>query len=261
MAWRSRPMRLPLSASALEGRGVVGLHMALRGLAGRIGFDPRPPAPTAAARASATVRVHRPGGVLRHRDRNDAAAADESHRGLQSDQAVHRRGADDAAVGLGADADRGEARGDRGAGAGARAAGIAIEHVRVLRLPAARAPARGRSRGAEVGPLAQVRLAEDHGARRAQARRRGRRPARGGCSRAPASPAEFTMPATSMLSLSSTGMPCSGPRSLPALRSASSCVGVVERLRIQFDHGVQLRARIIDGSRCDRDTPASARAT
>ena len=35
-------------------------------------------------------------------------------------------------------------------------------------------------------------------------------------------PAEFTMPAMSTLSLISTGIPCSGPRTLPALRSASS---------------------------------------
>ena len=35
-------------------------------------------------------------------------------------------------------------------------------------------------------------------------------------------PAELTRPATSTLSLIRTGRPCSGPRSLPALRSASS---------------------------------------
>jgi hypothetical protein len=34
-------------------------------------------------------------------------------------------------------------------------------------------------------------------------------------------PAEFVIPTASMLSLSSTGMPCIGPRTLPALRSAS----------------------------------------
>ena len=56
------------------------------------------------------------------------------------------------------------------AGAGARSAGIAIEHVGVLRLPAARAPAGRRPRRAEVGPLAQVGLAEDDRAGLAQPR-------------------------------------------------------------------------------------------
>ena len=55
-------------------------------------------------------------------------------------------------------------------GAGARSAGVAIEHVRILRLSAARAPARRRSRRSEVGPLAQVGLAEDDGACRAHPR-------------------------------------------------------------------------------------------
>ena len=63
-----------------------------------------------------------------------------------------------------------EVRGDRRAGARARAGRVAIERVRILRLPAAAAPAAGRVRRAEVRPLAQVRLAEDDRARLAQAR-------------------------------------------------------------------------------------------
>ena len=60
-------------------------------------------------------------------------------------------------------------------------------------------------------------------------------------------PAEFTMPATSMLSLISTGMPCSGPRTLPALRSASSASASAQGRRVELDHRVQRRARIVDG--------------
>ena len=167
---------------------------------------------------SATVRAHRAGGVLRDGNRNDARAAHQPHRRFQADEPVHRRGTDDAAVGLGADADGGEAGGDCRAGAGARSARVAIEHVRILRLSTARAPAGGGSRGAEVRPFAQVRLAEDHGAGIAQALHEEGVP-RGRCSAIASEPAEFTMPATSMLSLIRTGMPCSGPRTLPAFRS------------------------------------------
>ena len=60
-------------------------------------------------------------------------------------------------------------------------------------------------------------------------------------------PAELTMPTTSMLSLSSTGRPCSGPRTLPALRSASSAIGVGQRLRVQLDHRVERRTGLVDG--------------
>ena len=105
---------------------------------------------------------HRTGGVLRMRDRDDAAAADEAHRRLDADQAGHRRRADDAAVGLGTDADRGQACGDRATRAGARPAGVAIQCVGAVRLSAASAPARGRARRAEIRPFAEVGLAQDH---------------------------------------------------------------------------------------------------
>ena len=45
-------------------------------------------------------------------------------------------------------------------------------------------------------------------------------------------PAELTMPTTSMLSLISMGRPCSGPRSLPVLRSASSAVASASALAL-----------------------------
>ena len=46
--------------------------------------------------------------------------------------------------------------------------GVAVERVGIARQAAARAPAAGRARRADVGPLAQVGLAEDHGAGVAQ---------------------------------------------------------------------------------------------
>ena len=97
-------------------------------------------------------------------------AADEADRRLQADDAVDRGRTDDAAVGLGADTDGGEAGGDRAAGAGARAARIAVEQVRVSRLSAAAAPTRRRTRRAEIRPFTQVGLAENNGTRVAQPR-------------------------------------------------------------------------------------------
>ena len=111
---------------------------------------------------------HRARSVLAVRNRDDAAAAHQSHGWLDADEPGHRRRADDAAVGLRADASGGHARGDRRAGAGARTARVAIEHVWILRLATARAPARRRAGRSDVGPLAEVGLAENHGAGFAQ---------------------------------------------------------------------------------------------
>ena len=41
-------------------------------------------------------------------------------------------------------------------------------------------------------------------------------------------------------------MPCSGPRTLPALRSASSARRIGSGLRIDLDHRIQLRPGIVD---------------
>ena len=57
-----------------------------------------------------------------------------------------------------------------GGRARAGAAGVAVEHVGVAGLAAPAAPAAGRVEAAEVGPLAEVGLAEDDGAGGAQAR-------------------------------------------------------------------------------------------
>ena len=47
------------------------------------------------------------------------------------------------------------------------------------------------------------------------------------------------MPTTSMLSLSSTGMPCSGPRTFPALRSASSASASAIAAGVDLDDRIQ----------------------
>ncbi len=104
----------------------------------------------------------RPGGILRSGDRDDAVAADQTDGGFQADQGGHGRRADDAPVGLGADADGGKSRGDRAAGARAGAAGRSIQRVGIARLPAARTPAGAGAGRTEIRPLAQVGLAEDH---------------------------------------------------------------------------------------------------
>ena len=60
-------------------------------------------------------------------------------------------------------------------------------------------------------------------------------------------PAELTMPTTSMLSFSSTGMPCSGPRTLPRPAFGVERVGLGQGLRVDLDDRVQPRARVVDG--------------
>ena len=101
-------------------------------------------------------------------DGDDPAAGDEPDGGLDPHERARRGRADNGPVGLGADADRGEVGGDRGPRAGARAAGTAVEGVGVPALAAPGAPAARRAARAEVRPLGQVRLPDDHGARLAQ---------------------------------------------------------------------------------------------
>ena len=89
--------------------------------------------------------------------------------GFKPDEAAVVRGRHDRAVRLRAHRDRAEVRRRGGAGARARARRVAVERVRVAALPAAAAPAALGVRGAEVRPLREVRLAENHGAGVAQA--------------------------------------------------------------------------------------------
>src|SRR5439155_6241382 len=101
-------------------------------------------------------------GVLRVRDRHHTGAAGEADRRLDRRYAVGVAGADDAAVGLAAERNRREVRRRRCARAGARAARVAVDAVRVVRLPAAAGPAADRLERAEVRPLGEVGLAENH---------------------------------------------------------------------------------------------------
>ena len=112
---------------------------------------------------------HRSRGVLAVRDRDDAGAADEADRRLDADDAVGRPRADDRPVGLRADRRRNEAGSHRDRRPRARSAGVPVEGVGIAALAAARAPAARRAGRAEVGPFAQVRLADEPGARLAQA--------------------------------------------------------------------------------------------
>ena len=164
------------------------------------------------------VAGHRPGRVLLRRDRDDAAAADQAEGGLDADDVVGAGRADDRAVGLGADGDRGQVRGGGDRRAAAGAARVAVEDVRVVGLPAPRGPSARRRGGPEVGPLGEVRLAQDDRAGGAQLATRnasaGPAPTRASepavvCSRS----------AVPTLSLSSTGMPSSGLRA-PCTRAA-----------------------------------------
>ena len=155
---------VPFSAPAVQKRGVVA--RAFRRPHAVAGSRSSTPAiPPSSAATSATVRPIGPAVSCDARDRDDAAAAHQTHGRLETDDAVHRRRTDDAAVRLGADRDRRQARGDRNRRARAGPARIAIEHVRVLRLSAARAPSRRGPRRAEVRPLAQIGPAENDDAR------------------------------------------------------------------------------------------------
>ena len=53
--------------------------------------------------------------------------------------------------------------------------------------------------------------------------------------------------AVAMLSLISTGMPCSGPRRRPARRSASSASAIDARVGVEFEDAVQGGTAPIDG--------------
>ena len=112
---------------------------------------------------------HRACGVLAVCDGNDTRAADAPECRLQPHQAVDGGGRDDAAVGLGAHAQSAQAGGDGRAGARTAAAGAAVQRVGVACQAAAGTPAAGAARAADVGPLAEVGLAQHHRTAFAQA--------------------------------------------------------------------------------------------
>ena len=170
--------------------------------------------------------AHRAGRVLRLRNRDHAGPAHEADGRLHAYDSVGRRRGDDRSVGLGADCDGAKVGGNSGARSGARSTRVAIERVGILGQPAAAAPAAGGVATANVGPLAEIGLAQDDGTGVAQ--RRTRNASSGGRASTSASePAVVCMrSAVSMLSLISTGMPCSGPRGPFALRSLSNASAI-----------------------------------
>ena len=112
------------------------------------------------------VTSHRARRVLLRRDRHHPRSRHQPEGGLDPHDTVGACRAHDRSVRLGADRHLGERRGDTRARARRRAARVAIEHVGVGGQPADCAPPARGVGAAEVGPLRQVRLAEDHGAGR-----------------------------------------------------------------------------------------------
>jgi hypothetical protein len=104
------------------------------------------------------------------RDRNDAAAADQSHRRFQPRQPIRGCRTHDRPIRLRTHSGNAEIRGYPRSRARARATRIAIESIRIARKPAAAAPSAGGMAGANVSPFAQVGLAQDHRAGFAQLR-------------------------------------------------------------------------------------------
>ena len=127
-----------------------------------------------------------------------------------------------------------------GARTAARAAGIARRIVRVAGLPAERAHRDDAGR-----QLVQVRLADDDRARRSQPRHLKRVALPAGASASAIDDPVVGMSEVSKLSLTTIGMPCSGPRTFPAARSRSSASAVGERRRIQCDERVDARTLLV----------------
>ena len=185
---------------------------------------------------------HRAGGVLGVRDRHDARAAEQADGRLDADERVVVRRRDDRAVGLRADrrppqkpaasaAPEPELEPD---GLRSSAYGFLVWPPRPLQpldecvdrklahslrfvLPRMTAPAfrSAATMNASFGGFDPTSASE---------------------------PAVVCMrSAVAMLSLMRIGMPCSGPRGPRLLRSASSCVGDLERVGVGLEHGVERR--------------------
>ena len=111
---------------------------------------------------------HGSSGVLRRGNRNDARATEKAHGGLQTHDAAGRRGRDDGSIGLGADGHGAQVGRYGCARTGAGARGAAVEHVRIARETSTSAPAGNGTMASEIGPFAEVGLAQNHGSRRAE---------------------------------------------------------------------------------------------
>src|ERR1039457_525351 len=113
---------------------------------------------------------HRTRRVLTVRDRNDAAAADQSNRRFKPGQTIRRSRTDDRPVRLRAHTGNAKIRGNTRSRPRARSTRIAVESIRVASQSAAAAPSAGGMTGANVGPLAEIGFAQDHGSGPAQLR-------------------------------------------------------------------------------------------
>ena len=155
---RATPMRAPLQAIRIEETRVVRRACPLlSAVAASRGIDAGQRA-RAGRRRPRTVRAMGPAVSWLWAMGMMPGAADQAQRGLDPDQAVGVRGADDGAVGLGADGRRAEAGRHRRARARAGAAGVAVERVGVAALAAARRSSRWTS-GCERKLAHSLRLA------------------------------------------------------------------------------------------------------
>ena len=166
--------------------------------------------------------AERAGGVLRVGDRDDPRAAHQPDGRLDADDAVGRRRTHDRPVGLRPHRDGAEVGGDGRTRARARATRIPVQDERIAALPAPGAPPAGRAGRADVGPLAHVGLGQQDRARGPEPLGDVRVPRRDRTLQRERPAVVVIRSAVSMLSLSSTGMPCSGPRAPLAARSRSS---------------------------------------
>ena len=156
----------PLSHSSANGEAdVVERHRPAGGaVEGRAGES------VEKERGVVDAAAQRPRGILAAADGHDPVGGNEADGRLEADAPVERARAGDRAVGLGADRERRQAAGDRGTGSRRRPACAAIERPRVAREPSDGRPATRRAGRADVGPLGQVRGAEDDEPGLAQAR-------------------------------------------------------------------------------------------
>ena len=167
--------------------------------------------------------------------------------GLRPDQAGHRRRADDAAVGFRADADGGQA----GRDAPRRCRNWTrtdSDRARTGSSSARRVSSSPRS----IATTGSWPTRSGWSCRRSPRRPHaaaspGRRRCAGRLSASASEPAELTMPTTSMLSFSSTGMPCRGPRTLPLRRSASSASASASAFGLISMTAFSRGPRVVDG--------------
>ena len=163
----------PSQAAAIEKVHVVRLRFPSRTLRRRIRWiDPRH-----GGQQNRRIRhraANRSCRILAVRDGNNSRPAHQSQRRLDAHHSIRRRRTYDRAVRLRAHRDGAKIRSHRRARPGTRSARIAIERIRAARLPAAPAPSARRMVRAKIRPLAQVRLAQNHGSGFAQPLRHAR---------------------------------------------------------------------------------------